>query len=79
MHPAPTPFATGGSMLKIIADSTCNLSPDLLARHQIPIAPIAIQFGEQSYDEFLTIDRALFYQEIDETGTIPTTYNTSPA
>ena len=66
-------------MLKIIADSTCNLPPDLLARHQIPIAPIAIQFGEQSYDEFLTIDRDLFYRKIEETGTIPTTSQPSPA
>ena len=66
-------------MLKIIADSTCNLPPELLARHQIPIAPIAIQFGEQSYDEFLTIDRDLFYRKIEETGTIPTTSQPSPA
>ncbi len=66
-------------MLKIIADSTCNLHPELLARHQIPIAPIAIQFGEQSYEEFLTIDRDLFYRKIEETGTIPTTSQPSPA
>jgi DegV family protein with EDD domain len=66
-------------MLKIIADSTCNLPPELLARHQIPIAPIAIQFGEQSFDEFLTIDRDLFYRKIEETGTIPTTSQPSPA
>ena len=37
-------------MLQLIGDSTCNLPPELLAAHRIPIAPLAIQFGEQSYD-----------------------------
>ncbi len=66
-------------MLKIIGDSTCNLPPELLQRHKIPVGPIAIQFGEQSYDEFITIDRDLFYRKIEETGTIPTTSQPSPA
>ncbi len=66
-------------MLKIIGDTTCNLPPELLQRHKIPVGPIAIQFGEQSYDEFVTIDRDLFYRKIQETGTIPTTSQPSPA
>jgi len=66
-------------MLKIIGDTTCNLPPELLQRHQIPVGPIAIQFGEQSYNEFITIDRDLFYRKIEETGTIPTTSQPSPA
>jgi len=66
-------------MLKIITDSTCNLAPELLMRHQIAVAPIAIQFGEQSYDEFINIERDLFYRKIEETGTIPTTSQPSPA
>lgn len=66
-------------MLKIIGDTTCNLPPELLQRYKIPVGPIAIQFGEQSYDEFVTIDRDLFYRKIQETGTIPTTSQPSPA
>ncbi len=66
-------------MFKVITDSTCNLAPELLAQHQIAVAPIAIQFGEESYDEFITIDRDLFYRKIEETGRIPTTSQPSPA
>lgn len=65
--------------MRILTDSTNNLAPELLQRHQIAVAPIAIQFGEQGYDEFLTIDRDLFYRKIEETGTIPTTSQPSPA
>ena len=66
-------------MLKVITDTTCNLAPELIEAHHIPTAPIAIQFGEESYDEFVNIDRDLFYRRIEETGTIPTTSQPSPA
>ena len=66
-------------MLKVITDTTCNLAPELIAAHHIPTAPIAIQFGEESYDEFVNIDRDLFYRRIEETGMIPTTSQPSPA
>jgi len=66
-------------MLKVITDTTCNLAPELIKAHQIPTAPIAIQFGEESYDEFVNIDRDLFYRRIEETGRIPTTSQPSPA
>jgi DegV family protein with EDD domain len=66
-------------MLKVITDTTCNLAPELIAAHHIPTAPIAIQFGEESYDEFVNLDRDLFYRRIEETGTIPTTSQPSPA
>ncbi|MBM3121571.1 MAG: DegV family protein [Chloroflexi bacterium] len=66
-------------MLRVITDTTCNLPPELIAAHHIPTAPIAIQFGEQGYDEFINLDRDLFYRRIQETGTIPTTSQPSPA
>ena len=66
-------------MLQVITDTTCNLAPELIAAHHLPTAPIAIQFGEESYDEFVNLDRDLFYRRIQETGTIPTTSQPSPA
>jgi DegV family protein with EDD domain len=66
-------------MLKVITDTTCNLAPELIEAHHLPTAPIAIQFGEESYDEFVNIDRDLFYRRIEETGTIPKTSQPSPA
>lgn len=66
-------------MLKVITDTTCNLAPELIEEYHIPTAPIAIQFGEETYDEFVNLGRDLFYRRIEETGKIPTTSQPSPA
>ena len=66
-------------MLKILTDSTNNLSDELIRRHDIRIAPIAIQFKEETYEEGINIDRTLFYNKIEEMGIIPTTSQPPPA
>lgn len=66
-------------MLKIVADSTCNLDPDILKRYDIRVAPITIQFGNESYEEGIDIDRDLFYRKIEELNIIPTTSQPTPA
>ena len=65
-------------MIKIVTDSTCDLSPEQLQRHDIRVAPISIQFGTETYEEDIDIDRDLFYKKIDELGIIPTTSQPSP-
>ncbi len=65
-------------MIKIVTDSTSNLSPEQLQRYDIRVAPISIQFGTETYEEDIDIDRDLFYQKIDELGIIPTSSQPSP-
>jgi DegV family protein with EDD domain len=65
-------------VIKIVTDSTCNLSPEQLQRYDIRVAPISIQFGTETYEEDIDIDRDLFYRKIDEMGIIPTTSQPSP-
>ena len=65
-------------MIKIVTDSTCNLSPEQLQRYDIRVAPISIQFRTETYEEDIDIDRDLFYKKIDEMGIIPTTSQPSP-
>jgi DegV family protein with EDD domain len=65
-------------MLKIITDSTNNLSDELIKQHDIRIAPIAIQFKEETYEEGINIDRGLFYSKIEEMGIIPTSSQPPP-
>ena len=36
-------------MVKIISDSTCDLSPELIARYDIDIIPLHIILGEVDY------------------------------
>lgn len=66
-------------MIRIITDSTCNLSADLLAKHQIRVAPISIQFANETYEEDIDIDRDTFYRKIEEMKIIPTTSQPTPA
>lgn len=65
-------------MIKIVTDSTCNLPAHILEQYDIRVAPIAIQFGTESFEEGITIDRPLFYRKIEELGIIPTTSQPSP-
>jgi DegV family protein with EDD domain len=65
-------------VIKIVTDSTSNLSPEQLQRYDIRVAPISIQFGTETYEEDIDIDRDLFYKKIDELGIIPTTSQPSP-
>jgi len=66
-------------MLKVIADSTCNLPQETLDEYDIRIAPIPIQFGDETFEEGVDIDRNLYYKKIEETGIIPTSSQPTPA
>ena len=66
-------------MIKIITDSTNNLSPDILERYDIRVAPASIQFGDETFEENVNIDRELFYRKIEELGIIPTSSQPTPA
>lgn len=35
--------------IKIISDSTCDLSQDLINKHDIEIIPLYVNFGEETY------------------------------
>jgi DegV family protein with EDD domain len=66
-------------MLKIITDSTNNLQESIIKRYDIRVAPISIQFGEETFEEGINIERPLFYSKIEELGTLPTTAQPTPA
>jgi DegV family protein with EDD domain len=66
-------------MIRIITDSTCNLPPETLQKYNIRIAPISIQFLDETYEEDIDIDRDTFYGKIEEMGIIPTTSQPTPA
>lgn len=60
-------------MVKIIADSTCDLSPDLLARYDINILPLHIILGEQDFLDGQGISPDELYRWSDEQRTSPKT------
>ena len=42
-------------MVKIIADSTCDLSEELIKKYDISILPLHILLGEEEYEDGKTI------------------------
>ncbi len=60
-------------MIRIATDTTCDLPPEGFATYNITAVPINIQFGTETYEDGLTIDRATFYRKIEELGILPST------
>jgi DegV family protein with EDD domain len=60
-------------MIKIVTDSACDLPAELYQQHDITVVPINIQFGTETYQDGVTIDRPTFFRKIDELGILPTT------
>ena len=60
-------------MIRIVTDSTCDLSAEYLEESDLTIVPINIQFGTDTYRDGIDIDHGAFYRKIDELGILPTT------
>lgn len=59
--------------VKIIADSTCDLSEELLNRYDISIIPLHILLGEKECEDGVDITPEEIYQWSDENKTTPKT------
>ena len=59
--------------VKIIADSTCDLSKDLLERYDISVLPLHIVLGDKEYKDGLEINPDEIYQWSDENNAAPKT------
>ena len=60
-------------MIKIISDSTCDLSKELIERYNIAILPLHIHLGEDEYEDGVTITPDEIYQWSDDNNTTPKT------
>ena len=60
-------------MVKIIADSTCDLSKELLERYDISILPLHILLGEEEYLDGVNITPQEIYNWSDRQKTTPKT------
>jgi len=59
--------------VKIIADSTCDLSPELLESYDISILPLMISMGETTKKDGTEVTPDEIYRWSDETGKTPKT------
>lgn len=60
-------------MVKIISDSTCDLSPELIAKYDIDILPLHILLGEDEYEDGRNITPQQIYDWSDTHKTTPKT------
>lgn len=60
-------------MVKIIADSTCDLSKDLIEKYDISILPLHIHLGDDEYEDGVNIFPEDIYQWSDANNTTPKT------
>lgn len=63
-------------MIKIVTDSTADIPKELLDRYDIREVPINIQFGTETYQEGIDIDRPTFFKKLEEV--MPTSSQPSP-
>lgn len=68
-----------GQMVKIIADSTCDLSPELIERYDVDILPLHIILGEQDFEDGRSITPDDIYRWSDENRSTPKTAACSQA
>lgn len=60
-------------MIKIISDSTCDLSKELVEKYDISILPLHIHMGEAEYEDGVTITPDEIYKWSDANNTTPKT------
>jgi DegV family protein with EDD domain len=65
-------------MIKIITDSGCDLSPELIAEHNITVIPIPVQIGGKWYKDGVDITNEEFYRLVRTEKENPTTAAISP-
>ncbi len=66
-------------MIKIISDSTCDLSKELIEKYNIEILPLHIHLGEEEYQDGVTITPDEIYTWADANDTTPKTSAASMA
>lgn len=63
--------------VKIIVDSTVDLTPEL--KERVKVVPLSVRFGEQEYQDGVTITAEKFYEMLVSSEELPTTSQPTPA
>lgn len=64
--------------IKLITDSTCDLTDELLKKYNIDVVPLYVNFGEDSYKDGVDIDVHKMYQMVEDQNKLPKTAAPSP-
>jgi DegV family protein with EDD domain len=61
------------SKVRIVVDSTCDLSPELISKYDLTVVPLCIILGEKSYFDGVDITPDEIYKWSDDNKTTPKT------
>ena len=64
--------------IALITDSTCDIPPELLDKHDIRVVPLTIIWEKDQYLDGVDLSAADFYRRLDEDSAIPTTSQPTP-
>ena len=63
--------------VQIVTDSTADLPAEMAQELGIPIVPLSVVFGEESYKEGIEISHDVFYERLGRSKELPTTSSPS--
>ena len=63
--------------IKILSDSTCDLSAELLEKHNITIVPLTVIKGDEQFTDGITITPADIFEHTEKTGELCSTTATN--
>jgi DegV family protein with EDD domain len=64
--------------IKLFADSTCDLSEEIIKQNDISIIPLYVNFGKESYKDNIDIKPAELFLRVKEKGKLPMTSAPTP-
>ena len=59
--------------IRISADSTCDLSPELIEQYDVAITPLYIRLGDRDLKDSIEVTRDDIYSYVERTKAIPKT------
>lgn len=63
----------------IVCDSTCDLGPEWLSAHDVVMVPLKVNFGEESFLDWIDLTPERFFARLSSAQTLPKTSQPSPA
>lgn len=66
-------------MVRIITDSTCDIPPERVAKLNIEVLPLVVNFGNESYRDGVDISVPEFYERLAKSDVLPFTSQVNPS
>ena len=64
--------------IQIVADSACDLSPELVQRYDIRIVPLSVTIGDEHYTDGVDLTADEFYHRFRTMDVLPRTSQSAP-